>query len=97
MDEALLKQIGLLEPIYADGILPGGLINLGPTFGTVYFRYVPLPKDANAVPRFQKVPCLYLIRPQLTACQMTDCPYMTTVKAASAPIPHICHASDVVN
>ena len=61
-----MADIAALDPVYCDGILPAGLLDLGMNFGVVYFRYVPV-RSEDGIIIFERTPCLYLVRPKASA------------------------------
>jgi hypothetical protein len=63
MDERLINEIGNIDPVYVDGVAT--VLDLGPNFGTVYFRYVPVQSGGQII--YTKTPILYLVRPRASS------------------------------
>jgi hypothetical protein len=61
-DERVLADCASLDPLYADGMFIEGVVNLGTTFATPFFRWVPT-GYCNGRVTFEKSPVLNLIRP----------------------------------
>lgn len=70
IDEQLIAEFACLDPVYVQGI--AGAINLGDTFATFYFRLAPKYTD-NGVVVTERIPALYLIRPQSSIVCTPDC------------------------
>jgi hypothetical protein len=60
----LLSEFAGLEPIYVDGIFTDGIMNLGATFATPYFRWTLTGHVNNGVIAMERQPALLLIRPR---------------------------------
>lgn len=77
--ERLLSAVTCLEPVYSDGVL--GFMNYGQTFGTVYYRYVPV-KVENGQILYEQVPFMNVVRPiaSLGACNL--CHFRREVEAS---------------
>ena len=65
--ERLMAEFNCIEPVYVDGI--AGLLNLGPNFATLYFRWVPAQSEGGAF-IYQQTPAITLVRP--TASIITE-------------------------
>lgn len=63
-DERTLADIACIEPIPVDGVL--GLINLGETFLTCYFRWRAV-KFENGATVYERTPAHVILRPRSAA------------------------------
>ena len=61
LDERLVEDFASLDPVYADGVL--AFLNLGETFASVYYRFVPVKSEAGIV-TLQKIPTLAIVQPR---------------------------------
>ena len=61
--ERLINDFSCLDPVYVDGIVAEGVMNLGANFGTPYFRWTP-GRVENGRMIMQRTPALLLIRPR---------------------------------
>jgi hypothetical protein len=60
-DERVIADFACLDPVYVDGVVTEGVVNLGTNFATPFFRWTPIVRDGRTT--FEKTAALYVVRP----------------------------------
>jgi hypothetical protein len=61
-DDNLLGDISALDPVYVDGVISGGIANLGANVSVPFFRWIP--ERTSEGLRLQRQPVLVLVGPR---------------------------------